>query len=175
MWEWVTEEGGRKERNKSDQQTKSQLIQEESPLLGGITLLGNSAQRDRSLWSHQSRSEAKAWFSLSTNGSLPAPRMEGGIEISKLCQKIIFFRASWKHSLPPYKEFLREIAQRPLKKPSLGQHVFHTQSGTWIFLAISWHHLKTQPARIVRVGADPGWGSSARSFLSQDPLRKMNW
>lgn len=28
--------GGRKESNKSDGQTKSQLIQEESPLLGGL-------------------------------------------------------------------------------------------------------------------------------------------
>lgn len=49
MWEGVTEEGGRKDRNKSDRQTKSQLIPEESPLFGGVISLGNSAHRDRSL------------------------------------------------------------------------------------------------------------------------------
>jgi len=42
---------------------------------------------------------------------LSRPWMGCGIEILKLCQKIIFFCASWKCSLPPYKEFLREIQE----------------------------------------------------------------
>lgn len=43
--ERVTEEGGRKERNKSNQQTKSHLA-EKNRLYWGIVLLGNLAQRD---------------------------------------------------------------------------------------------------------------------------------
>lgn len=42
--------------------------------IGGIMLLGNSAQGDRSLWSHQSPSKAKAWFLLPPNSSLPTGR-----------------------------------------------------------------------------------------------------
>lgn len=43
--ERVSEEGGRKERHKSDQQTKSHLA-EKNRLYSGIMLLENSAQRE---------------------------------------------------------------------------------------------------------------------------------
>lgn len=145
MWEWVTEEGGRKERNKSDRQTKSQLIQEESPLLwGGIMLLVNPAQRDRPLWSHQSLSEAKAWFSLSPNGSLPPLDGMWNWDIEALSEDNLLLCI-----LEVQPASLQGISQRNSRSHSLTTTVFPTRSGTWIFLAVSWPYLKTQLARIV--------------------------
>lgn len=60
---------GRGEINQISKQRATSLRRITST--GGIMLLGNSAQGDGSLWSHQSQSEAKAWFVLSPNGSLP--------------------------------------------------------------------------------------------------------
>lgn len=139
MWqERVTEEGklGRREINQFNKQRASYP---RISCTGGIMWFGNLAQRGGSWWSLQSQSEAKAWFLLSSDGSLPTGR--GQIEKSKRCHRLILCCASRKCRRSTFSE-KTQPTPRALPTEALSSH----SPGVLTFPDISWHSFETPPA-----------------------------
>lgn len=143
----VTEEGevGRREINQFNKQRASYP---RISCTGGIMWLGNLAQRSGSWWSHQSQSEAKAWFLLSSNGSLPTRR--GRIERSKCCRRLILFSASRKCSRSTFSE-KSQPTQWALPAGALSSPLTWGLHCPWYFLTGPGH-----PAAVRHTAADLG-------------------
>lgn len=137
-------EVGKREINQIDKQRAS-LSQKNRLHWGDYVVRELGTERQIFMKPSESERSKSLVFIITEWFSPPPPRMGCGIEMWRLCRKIIFFCAPWKCSLPPYKEFLREIAQRPLKEPFSQYHCLpHSVWDLAVALAIS--HATSRPA-----------------------------
>lgn len=142
--ERVSEEGGRKERHKSDQQTKSHLA-EKNRLFSEIMLLENSAWRE-ARQARQLGVKQRPGFHYHQMVLAPPDRTRNW-DIESLSQGnpllcILEVQPASLGGISQKKKNRTEATQGAILPVALSD----TQSETCIFLDISWCRLKTLPA-----------------------------